>query len=81
MNKVIDFLLILFFLGISMPFFKNFIDTISNTAGYATALATDKVVTTIVIAALPWLIPLVFAIIKIINLVKTDEDKYNIRNF
>jgi hypothetical protein len=79
MSKIGDILVTLFMLGISMPFFKGYVDSVMNTTGYATALTTDKFVSVFVIAALPWLIPMGFAIFKIIRLVKKDEP--TIRNF
>lgn len=79
MNKIGDLLITLFMLGISMPFFKGYVDSVMNTAGYTTALTTDKFVSVFVIAALPWVIPMGFALFKIIKLVRKDEP--TIRNF
>ena len=80
MNKITSFLVTLIALGIMMPMFKNFIDVVGNTTAYATSLTIDRFVSIIVIAAAPWVVPLIFVIVGIINLTKKDDDK-NIRTF
>lgn len=80
MKKLGWFVLTLLMLGILMPGFKTFSDSITNTSLFTTVQTSDNIVATLVIAALPWSIPLIFIVIGIVNLVKKDDDNPNIRN-
>lgn len=80
MKKLGWFILTLLMLGLLMPGFKTFSDSITNSSSFATIQASDNIVATLFIAALPWTIPLMFIIVGIVNLVKKDDDRPDIRN-